>query len=683
VFGRIAGAAVAALLALAAPAAQQQPPPAPRDPTAPTAVSPRATKALSPRNANYTITARLDPASRTLTGEELLTWRNIAPMAATSLRFHLYYNAWRNTRSTWIREQVLAGDTSVDETPESDWGWIDITSMKLVGTSGAPVDVTQNMRFIAPDDGNKEDRTVVEVPLGTPVAPGQTINVQIAWSSRVPRTFARTGAIGNYFFLAHWFPKIGVLQDSGWNCHQFHAGTEFFADFGVYDVRLTVPTGWIVGATGAERSRRDGGDRTTTHSYYAEDVHDFAWTTSPDYVERLERFTDPGLPPVAMRLLLQPEHSAQATRHFTATRATLKYYGEWYGPYPYANITIIDPAWQSGAGGMEYPMLFTAGTRLIVPRRVAQPEGVTVHEAGHQFWYGIVATNEFEHAWMDEGLNTFSTARVLDQFFGPQYYSKRYFGGFIPWTFPDLRLSREVDGNRLAGYRMAAHSDVQATPSWRYWPGTGGAITYNKTALWLYTLERRLGWEKLQRILSTFFDRYAFQHPEPQDFFAVANEVSGTDLTPFFDQVYRSASVFDYGVDLFESERVTDHGYFGEAGKQTFSANQQSSTQYRTTLVVRRFGDGILPVDVRMVFENNEDIRLQWDGRDTWKLFQIDRPVRAVSAQVDPDRTLMLDVNYTNNSRSLAPKTELAARKWSLVWLIWLQDHLLTYGFFI
>jgi Peptidase family M1 domain len=683
VFGRIAGAAVAALLALAAPAAQQQPSPAPRDPTAPTAVSPRATKALSPRNANYTITARLDPASRTLTGEELLTWRNISPIAATSLRFHLYYNAWRNTRSTWIRERVLAGDTSVAETPEPDWGWIDITSMKLVGTSGAPVDVTQNMRFIAPDDGNKEDRTVVEVPLGTAVAPGQTINLQIAWSSRVPRTFARTGAIGNYFFLAHWFPKIGVLQDSGWNCHQFHAGTEFFADFGVYDVRLTVPTGWIVGATGAERSRRDGGDRTTTHSYYAEDVHDFAWTTSPDYVERLERFTDPGLPPVAMRLLLQPEHSAQATRHFTATRATLKYYGEWYGPYPYGNITIIDPAWQSGAGGMEYPMLFTAGTRLIVPRRVAQPEGVTVHEAGHQFWYGIVATNEFEHAWMDEGLNTFSTARVIDQFFGPQYYSKRYFGGFIPWTFPDLRLSREVDGNRLAGYRTAAHSDVQATPSWRYWPGTGGAITYNKTALWLYTLERRLGWETLQRILSTFFDRYAFKHPEPQDFFAVANEVSGTDLTPFFDQVYRSASVFDYGVDLFESERVMDHGYFGEAGKQTFSANQQSSTQYRTTLVVRRFGDGILPVDVRVVFENNEDILLQWNGRDTWKLFQIDRPVRAVSAQVDPDRTLILDVNYTNNSRSLAPKTELAARKWSLVWLIWLQDHLLTYGFFI
>ena len=124
------------------------------------------------------------------------------------------------------------------------------------------------------------------------------MNVQIRWSARVPRTFARTGAIADFYFLAQWFPKIGVLEDGGWNCHQFHAATEFFADFGVYDVRLTVPNGWIVGATGRERSRRDEGDGTTTHRYYAEDVHDFAWTTSPHYMERTATFEDPRLPPV-------------------------------------------------------------------------------------------------------------------------------------------------------------------------------------------------------------------------------------------------------------------------------------------------------------------------------------------------------------------------------------------------
>ena len=672
------------ILSGAGAAQRAEPAPQPRDPTQPTSAPARAaqaSQARSPRNANYAITARLDPASRTLKGEQLLTWRNTATIPAPSLRFHLYYNAWRNTRSSFVRQRILAGDDRIASRPESDWGWIDVTSLKLVRASGAPIDVSNRLRFIAPDDGNLEDRTVAEVALDAPVAPGETINVQIAWSSRIPRTFARTGAIGNYYFIAQWFPKIGVFQDTGWNCHQFHSATEFFADFGIYDVRLTVPSGWLVGATGSERGRRDEGDRTTTHHYYAEDVHDFAWTTSPDLVERLERFTHPGLPPVAMRLLLQPEHAYQAERHFTATRAALRYYGEWYGPYPYSNITIVDPAWQSDSGGMEYPMLFTAGTRWLAPRRVADPEDVTVHEAGHQFWYGIVANNEFEHAWMDEGINTFSTARVLDQFFGPQYYSKRYFGGFIPWAFDDIRLARATDGNYLTSVRTHPYLDAESIPTWQYWPGDAWVTTYTKTALWLHTLERMLGWETLQKILSTFFTRYAFKHPEPRDFFAVANEVSGRDLTWFFDQVYRSSATFDYAVEVFTSDRITDRGFIGDLkGKGTAPI---TPPPFRTSVVVRRQGDGIFPVDVVVKFENGPDARWTWDGKERWKAFEVDGPSRAISAQVDPERILLLDAHYTNNSKTLEPKTRAAGRKWSLTWLIWLQDHLLTYGFFI
>src|SRR5262245_48547163 len=168
-------------------------------------------RALSPprsaRNANYTITANLNPATRTLKGDALLTWRNVTSQPATTLRFHLYYNAWRNTRSTWMREQALTGDTTLAKRPEQDWGWIDITSIRVIGAGGAPADLTSRLRFIAPDDGNVEDRTVVELPLDAPVGPGATANVQITWASRVPRTFARTGTIGNFYFLAQWFPK--------------------------------------------------------------------------------------------------------------------------------------------------------------------------------------------------------------------------------------------------------------------------------------------------------------------------------------------------------------------------------------------------------------------------------------------------------------------------------------------
>ena len=683
-------AAIVILAAVVAPGAfdvaaiRAQPPVAPAPPppvAAATAAPPR-----SPRNASYAIGVRLDPASRTLKGDELLTWRNVTANAARSLRFHLYYNAWRNTGSTWMREARLAGDGRAGLRPEDDWGWIDITSLRLIAADGTPTDLTSSIRYVAPDDGNPEDATVAEVPLAAAVAvqPGQTVNIQIRWSSRVPRTFARTGVIADFYFLAQWFPKIGVLEDGGWNCHQFHATTEFFSDFGIYDVRLTVPNGWIVGATGRERSRRDEGDGTTTHQYYVEDVHDFAWTTSPHYLERTATFEDGHLPPVAMRLLLQPEHAGQAERHFRAARAALKYYGDWFGPYPYGQITIVDPAWQSDADGMEYPTLITAGTRWIAPARVAEPEDVVVHEAGHQFWYGLVATNEFENAWMDEGLNTFSTARTLEQFFPREVLARRYFGGFIPWAFEDFPLSRSTDGNRLAGYRAAAHAEVPATPSWRYWPGSAGAITYNKTALWLNTLERLIGWETLQRILATYFARYEFKHPVPQDFFAVASEVSGRDLTWFFDRVYRSSAAFDYGIDEFTSRPEPVRGFVGDGDRRHFEEPAETGQRFHTTVVARRYEDGVFPVDVRVVFENGEEARWRWEGAERWKLFEVDRPVRAAYAQVDPDRVLLLDRNYTNNSARLtADAAASAARKWSLTWLVWLQDHLLTYGFFV
>jgi aminopeptidase N len=379
---------------------------------------------------------------------------------------------------------------------------------------------------------------------------------------------------------------------------------------------------------------------------------------------RTARFEHPSLPPVDMRLLLQREHAGQAERHFDATRTTLKYYGEWYGPYPYGHITIVDPAYQSGAGGKEYPTLFTAGTRWLAPARVTTPEGVTVHEAGHQFWYGIVGNNEFEDAWMDEGINTFSTARAVSQAYDPNYLSVRYFGGFVPWVFRDVVIQREVDGDRLAGYRRDARSDAQSTPSFRYFPATGGSITYNKTALWLNTLERWLGWPMLQRTLSTYFTRWQFKHPKPDDFFKIANEIAGRDLTPFFDEMYRSSNVFDYAVDDLRSVRDGD--------------------RYRTTVVVRRRGEArwpdVIPVVVK--FRNGEEIIEveRWADQERWKAHTYDRPAQAVSAEVDPRRVVLLDVNYTNNSRTLTPRGGAAATKWSLKWLVWLQDCLLSWA---
>jgi hypothetical protein len=689
-----AALALVALLAAAGPAASQPagvpasdaargaPVPQTLPPSDPAAPPPGA---RSPRNASYSIDASLDAARALINGRETITWRNISPVTTDTLRFHVYWNAWKNTRSTWIRERILAGTAdTILRRPEDDWAWSRPGAIRLLQGGATPfIDLTAKARYIAPDDGNTEDRTLLEVPLPAPVAPGQTITLELEWQAHVPRTFARTGRVGRFFFLAQWFPKVGVLQADGWKAHQFHAGTEFFADYGVYDVRLRVPTGWIVGATGREQERRDNGDGTTTHRYVEADVHDFAWTTSPDLVERRATFEHAGLPPVEMRLLLQPEHAGQAGRHFDATSAALRYYGEWYGPYPYGHITIVDPAWQSGAGGMEYPTLFTAGTRWLAPRGVTQPEGVTVHEAGHQFWFALVGNNEFEHAWLDEGLNTFSTARTIEQAFSPNYLAERFFHGFVPWVYRDIRLSRETDGNGMAGYRRAAESDAQSTPSWRYFPATGSNITYSKTALWLNTLERTIGWTTLQRAMSTFFHRYEFRHPRPADFFAAVNEASGRDLTWFFDQVHRSSNVFDYAIGDLQSRRAAPRGVVDRDGGRVFARGGDEAAPFETTVVVRRLGEAVFPVDVQVTFENGERVRERWDGVERWQAFRFVRPVKARAAQVDPDRVLLLDVDVTNNSRTLAPRASQAATKWSLKWLVWLQDLWLTYGFFV
>jgi hypothetical protein len=640
--------------------------------------------ALSPRNASYSIDVRLDHTSKTLTGRAVLTWRNTTTKPASELPFHLYYNAWRNSRSTWMRGAAMGRRAGLPVNADA-WGWINVTAIRLITGASQPVDLDGRRRFVAPDDGNVDDRTVLSVALPAPVQPGETINVELSWTAKVPRPVSRTGTIGSYYFIAQWFPKIGVLEESGWNCHQFHAGTEFYADYGVYDVRMTVPKGWVLGASGVERGRTDNADGSTTHSYRAEDVHDFAWTTSPDFVEHKARFEHPTLPGVDMRLLLQPEHAGQETRYFEATRTALRYYGEWFGAYPYDHLTIVDPAYQSRSGGMEYPTLFTGGSRWLAPVGVSQPEGVTVHEAGHQFWYGIVGNNEFEHAWLDEGLNTYATARAVDA--NPalkvHYYARRYFGGFIPWVFRDMPLSREIDGNDLSGYRAAAESDSPATPTFQYYPATGGGLSYSKTALWLNTLERYLGWPTFQRALSTFFDRWQFRHPRPADFFVVVNEVAGRDLTWFFDQVYRSSNTFDYGVVFARSEPAEGAGLTEEGGRMTPIAPASGSDRYRTTVVVRRHGEALFPVDVDVVFRNGDRVTEQWDGRDRWKAFTYERESAVDYAVVDPARTLLLDVDYTNNSYTTRPQAEAAARKWSHRWMIWLQDALLSYAWLI
>src|SRR5262249_59101231 len=168
--------------------------------------------------------------------------------------------------------------------------------------------------------------------------------------------------------------------------------------------------------------------------------------------------------------------------------------------------------------------------------------------------------------------------------------------------------SREVDRNRMNLYRAGPKSDLSSAPSFTFYPtrAARNATTYAKTALWLNTLERRLGWPILQRIMSTYFERWRFKHPLPEAFFQIANEGAGENLDPFFDEVYRSSNAFDYGVQELTSVK--------------------HDAAFETSVIVRRYGEGIFPVDVRVTFTDGSQASEHWDGRDRWKLYQLERP---------------------------------------------------------
>jgi aminopeptidase N len=189
-------------------------------------------------------------------------------------------------------------------------------------------------------------------------------------------------------------------------------------------------------------------------------------------------------------------------------------------------------------------------------------------------------------------------------------------------------------------------------------------MSYNKTALWLHTLENHLGWPTMQRILSTYFERWKFRHPTPANFFQIANEISGQDLTWFFDQVYRGSNTFDYGVQDLLSERREDG-------------------TYRTVVIARRYGEATFPVDVVTTFADGHQITETWNGSDRRAIYVYERASRAASAAVDPRRVLLLDTAYTNNSRTLAPQAGDASLKWAMTWMVWLQDLMLTYAFLV
>jgi len=610
------------------------------------------TTPMSQRIVHYEIDAKYNATKHTIDANEVLTYHNLTGQALDHFPFHLYQNAFQ-PNATWVRETKTQGsrDTGYEKWDSKQYGSEEITSFEVVGQG----DLTKDLQYIAPDDGNKDDKTVVDVKLPKPVAPGAFVQFKIAFHDQMPETQARSGWKRDFLLGGQWFPKVGVFWHGAWNCHQYHNTTEFFADFGVYDVKLTVPQNEVIGASGVEVSSVDNSDGTKTVTYHGDDIHDFAWTVSPRYKVKESTYQSQ-MGPIKLRFLMQPAHWGQVDRHERITRQTLDHFESWYGPYPYKTLTVVDPEPDSAAGGMEYPTFITGDTTWWAPKGLAIVELVVEHEFGHQYWYGMVATNEFEDAWMDEGINSYTEVKVLDSILGKKTSILNIAGATVG--------EREEQRDSYIG---VADRDPMAQNAYTYSSfNSYGGITYGKTASVLLTLEGVIGEDTMTRAMHTYFMKYRFTHPTKEDFLKTIEEVSGKDLRGYFNQAVYGSQVLDYevlGVDSYPTNWFEE-----KKDKKDEKKGAKDDTVYQSYVTVHRKGDFVMPVDIEVKFDKGDKVREHWDGQSRWTRFSYQKKAKAVSAEIDPDHAVHLDRDNFNNSFVVDPNPK-PTYKLSTYWL--------------
>lgn len=559
--------------------------------------------------ASYQIEVTLDPETMQLRGSERITYRNPSGDTLQEVWLRLYLNAFRAEDTPWMQEAAGGHRGFAADMP----GWIRLETLTLASTDTA-----------LPLPEGHDTETIVRIPLPQALAPGETLALDLEWTAQLPRVFARTGFAGDFVMAGQWYPKLAVYDRGQWDNEPWHANAEFFADFGNYDLALTVPAGYVTGASGVRLGEEDNGDGSKTVRYRAERVTDVAWTAWPEF-QVFEREVRAAGTTTQLELLLPPEEAPNAERHLRAAQAALDAFGTWYGAYPWPKLTVVvPPANAGGAGGMEYPTLVTTGTNDPAPLdlpalddRIRSLEIVTIHEIAHQWFPMQVQSNEAREAWLDEGFADYLTTRLMARLYGADR------------SMSDLPLVRIGYGYSMRGQVSAFGTarEPLAQAAWEFETMTDYAATvYAKGSLALRSLEGLLGEERFTAALRHYVDEWRWRHPTSADLQASLEEATGEDLAWFFDAFVYGTDVVDYAVTEVDSSRA----------------------------VVERQGEVAYPVDIRLTLADGTSRVERWRGED--ETLVLEGGGQAITAvAVDPEERIALELERIDNARVLNP----------------------------
>lgn len=609
---------------------------------------------------HYTMDIVLETTNHSYTGKQRLIYYNNSPDTLREIYYHLFYEAFKPGSMMDVRDRNLPPSRlQIDKLPPEYQGEVRVESLAQNGT---PLQWSI-------------DATILRAPLGTSLLPGDSTVLEMRWMTRIPRVARRAGWMtreGVEYSMAQWYPKLAAYDRHGWHPDEY-VGREFYAPFGTFDVSITLPASYILGATGAVTNPREVGygyelgavdtvirPETSTRTgsltwkFHAENVHDFSWVADRNYIHQIARWRG-----VAIHVLVKRQYDLVWTQASLWTKVLMEYFSRRFGNYAWPQFTVA----MAGDGGMEYCQLIM----ITGNRTQASLAGVIAHELGHMWFYGMLGNNETQEAWLDEGFAQYLTNEANRDVFQTQLGPNPYQGldhMVYPWNRGRWANAQEYYELAIAGYDEPLNTFHD-----RFREHGTGSLPYNKGEAVLKMLQYMFGDSLFDAAMQHYVHSWRFQHPDTRAFERSMEEATGMRLDWFFNQWIGSKKTLDYAIDALSSE--------------------PADGAYRTELELSNRDEAFMPLDITLTYDDGSTAtafvpiepwlkpgaefqlpRWQWVHRSYNASFLT--PRRVVKATIDTS-TLMLDLDRTNNTigtgplAGLLPESDVAwYRRWDL-----------------
>lgn len=529
-----------------------------------------AQKSYFQQEVNHEISVKLNDVKHELSAFETVTYINHSPDTLKFIYFHLWANAYKDNSTALVKQKLSQGSRDLYFAKDSDRGFIDSLDFKVNN-------VSQKIEY------DKDNIDICKVFLDQSLPPGQAVIITTPFHVKIPNArFSRLGHTGQAYYVTQWFPKPAVYDMNGWNQMPYLDQGEFYSEFGDYDVSITLPKNYVMGATGnrqendaenafllqkvketeskiaklgsgykADMSFPESDAEYKTIRFRQEKVHDFAW------------FADKRFNILRGEMLLpHTKRSVNTWSYFTDANIDLWknsisylsdatfYYSLWNGDYAYDNVSAVDGTIAAG-GGMEYPTITIIG-QASSPFEL---DVVITHEVGHNWFYGMLGSNERKNPWMDEGINSFNELRYVKTKY-PGATLGNILGQDSGFSLLHLNRFKHYNSYYMLYLLVARQNSDQADnlPSEKYSELNYGAIVYSKTAVLFNYLMSYMGENDFDIAMQFYFDQCKFKHPRPSDLRKTLEYFSEKDLSWFFNCLLGSTLKLDYKISSYRRE---------------------------------------------------------------------------------------------------------------------------------